>query len=256
MTDEEWDETPAGKAMSSFKAFFSRVVMAIGLSLATNQQLAPIVNSIVARAAKDSTLAKAADPAGSEPILTAVGVIATWSGFEGWVQDFVKGVMTSDPDVLKTQPIRQRKYRMDDLLAPAEDKLDIVFQAIQSSLDRKNGVDRFEDLFGIFGLSGSVPNKIKENFYAAQMMRNVWVHNAGVADAQFIRKAKHLGYKKDQLVVITPERMKDYLSAIAYYALIVANRQRAIHGLGPIDDDTGTQGNSILSAEYRGFYST
>jgi hypothetical protein len=252
MTDDEWNATAAGRAMYSFEAF----VFSIGLVMLVGGTIGGRVMSLIGQAMKAGLSPRRAgqlDPARDAAVPAALTVIATWSAFEGWVQDFAKGVMASDPSIMESQLIQERKYTMSDLLAPAEEKLDVVYRSIQASLGRKSGVDRYEDLFKILGLSASVPPIIKEKFYAAQMVRHVWVHNAGVADAQFSRKAPHLGYQEGQLVVVTLQQVSEYMSAIITYAMIVANRHRAIHGLGPLPMDD-KPGETPIGKAYLGLY--
>ena len=98
----------------------------------------------------------------------------------------------------------------------------------------KSGVDRFEAVLELLNLSEQVPKPITDEFYKAQMVRKVWAHNAGIADAKFVRQAAHLGFKQGDLVAITTEQLFDYLGAILVYTWIIMNRHRALHRLDPM----------------------
>lgn len=254
MTEDEWDASDAGQAFLSFEAF----VLSIGLMTVGGAVGGGVLNllAIAAQRADKLTprLARQFDPKRNEAIPAALAVIATWSAFEAWVQDFVKILMRSDPYILENRAVQERKYSMSDLLAPEADRLDVVYRALYASLGRKRGVDRYEDLFKVVGLSAAVPPLIKDTFYAAQSVRHVWVHRAGVADAEFVRQAPHLGYLEGELVAIPYKEMSEYMSAVITYAFIVANRHRAIHGLGPIPME-GQPGETAIGQAYRGLYS-
>lgn len=251
MTDEEWDQTGPGQALDAFES----VVLSLGIVTAGGT-LGGAVLSWMARAVQDSLTPRRArqlNAARDATVTTAMGVMSTWSAFEAWAQDFTKGLMREDPHVLEQQAVQDRKYTMSDLLAPEEDRIDTVYRALNASLGRKRGVDRFEDLFRIFNLSAGVPKVIKDKFYAAQMVRHVWAHNAGIADAAFTRKARQLGYEEGDLVTVSLEQLSEYMAAVITYAMIVSNRHRACHDLGPLPMEEKPSQTPIGLA-YHGLY--
>lgn len=253
MTEDEWDQTGPGKALDAFEA----VVLSVGLVTAGGS-LGGSLFSWLASAARDGLTPRRArqlNRARDATITTAMAVVATWSSFEAWAQDFTKGLMRADPHVLEKQSVQERRYTLSELLAPEEDRIDVVYRALNASLGRKRGVDRFEDLFKIFDLSAGVPSIIKDKFYAAQSVRHVWAHNAGVADAAFVRQARHLGYDEGDLVTVSLPQLSEYMAAIITYAMIVSNRDRARYGLGPLPIEEKPSQSPIGQA-YLGLYGT
>lgn len=84
----------------------------------------------------------------------------------------------------------------------------------------------------------------------------MWAHNAGYADANFISKATpHLNYRTGDLVRMTLKGKESsrYLSAVMTYGMIVANRERAVHGLGPIPMK-GKPGETNFGRAYKSLY--
>jgi hypothetical protein len=86
------------------------------------------------------------------------------------------------------------------------------------------------------------------------MVRHVWAHRAGIADAKFIRQAAHLGYGQGDLVATTNEQLQAYLSAVLLYAMIIIKRHRAVFGLDPMSIDKVENDSSGLADAFRSLY--
>ena len=88
----------------------------------------------------------------------------------------------------------------------------------------------------------------------AYIIPNVWAHNAGYADNTFITKAPaELTAPSGQLVTLSRQDAQRYLSVIMTYGMIVANRERAVHGLGPIPM-AGKPGDTEWGQAYHSLY--
>lgn len=185
--------------------------------------------------------------------MRAMPVIAAFSVFEAYVEDFTKGVMRLNEDILDDPRIQAVKVPLRELLAPEDEKLDRVYRALSESAGKTPGVVRYEDLLQLVGLSGDTPELVKDEFFKAQMVRHVWTHNAGIADAQFVRRTGHLGFKKGDLVTIEQPQSLEYIMATTVYGIVIANRHRKQCGLDPLPiGGIGTDGP--VMAAFRAFY--
>jgi hypothetical protein len=251
MTEEEWESTAPGEALTAFKRYMFNlavVVVAGGLGGLATKPLSTMIKSGMPE--KDAALI---DPQYQRSLLWAQPIIASFSAFEAYVEDFIKGVMQMKREILDDDRILAMKVPMRDLLAPEEEKLDKVYRAMHESVGRVPGVVRYEDLLKLVDLSDKVPEIIKDEFYKAQMVRHVWAHNAGIADAQFVNRARHLGAKKGQVVAITQNDATEYMLAITAYGVLVANRHRTECGLDPMPIGTHETKSQVYKA-FRDFY--
>lgn len=194
------------------------------------------------------------DPSYHRSMMRALPIIAAFSLFESYVEDFVKGVMKMDRHILDDNRILKMRVRVEDLLAPEEEKLDKVFRAMNEATGRGPGVARYEELLKFVGLSGNAPpDVIQDHFHKAQSVRHVWAHNAGIADADFIRRAAHLGFNKGDVVALTSEQTLEYVMSTSTYGMLIANRHRQQCGLDPIP--VGGQGSiSPVVDAFRAYY--
>ncbi len=96
MTEEEWDVSDVGRAMLSFEAF----VTSIGLVTVGGAVGGKVMNLLGHVAIQADRLTprqtKQFDAVRNEAIPSALAVIATWSAFEAWAQDFVKPDSTDE----------------------------------------------------------------------------------------------------------------------------------------------------------------
>jgi len=139
------------------------------------------------------------------------------------------------------------------MFATDAEKIQSLYHAIEDLVGLKSGTGRYEDILKFVELDGAVPKIIKDHLYNAQLIRNVWAHSAGTADAKFVEKGPHLRWNQGDLVKLTLEETRDYLSAVLYYGMIITNRHRDKCGLppAPVGDKAAT---TPLGAAYVGMY--
>jgi hypothetical protein len=256
MTDEEWAQTPPGQAMTKLISLMTTVsMMAVGNEVGS---LATRALSWAVKQRPDAPIHAGSreafqDGKSQSALRNGMMVIASWSVLESCVGDFAKGIMEVNPHVLEDKRILETKVPFKDLLAPEDEKRDKVYRALKDAMDRKSGVNYFEDVLGVLDMSGRVPDIVCDRLFKAQMIRNVWAHNAGTADAALIRKAPHLGFEVGQLVDVALPEVAEYVSAMMAYGMVVANRDRKAHGIAPMAM-TGNAAESAIGQEYIAMY--
>lgn len=249
MTEDEWGATPSAGAVVTFVLFMMRVVkLAAGgifISNATRQ-----FNEIMTDRLDPLTIAKAAehpelaphiaevrgmfDSDKDEALQNGLILIAAVSAFEACFEDFCKGMLQTNPSIIEDKDLPKPKFTMAQFLSTSEeDKRDVVYQSIEASVGKGNGIGRCEAILKFFDLSEAVPDPIRDAFYSAQVIRHVWAHRVGVADKQFTQKASHLGFEQGDLVAVNMSDLSEYLIAILAYGMILINRHRALFGFDP-----------------------
>jgi hypothetical protein len=238
MTPEEYDATAPGQAIKRFiKFMMSAMMIAVGSEFGgkVTDALGAVVQ-LGAVFSTDKTLKEAAeafDRHHQAALRRGILVIASWSAFESWAEDFTKGLMQIDPTRFEQKQFGQRTVQPGDLAS--EDDRNDMFASIEKSVDRSTkGIDRYEALFAKVDLTGDVLPIVKPGFTNALAIRNVWAHNAGYADAEFGRTAIGLAFPMGELVNVDYRHATDCMSALITYAMIVANRHRDAHGVGPM----------------------
>jgi hypothetical protein len=267
MTDEEWLDTPPAQAMVTFMFFMMSIMMVtIGsfvggmvtkfLNWAMNKSLEEKLSQMPPEVqAKAAQIRSLFDSNRDDALRNGLIIIASWSAFEAHFEDFCKGVLEMNPNILDGKDIRKLKVSLSQALASDAERLDMIYESIEDHIGKVAGVSRCEEILKFMDLSGNVPKAIKDEFYNSQVVRHVWAHRAGVADAKFVSQAAHLGFNQGELVAVTTQQLSNYLTAVLMYAMIIVNRHRALYDLEPFSvDDKADYNNSALVEGYRDLY--
>lgn len=254
MTQDEWLETPAADAITNFLAVIMGT-LASGMGGTIGGILTKIGTSFVTylmdegKAERGDTspddkltqkLRQQLDPDREDPRRNGLIIVAIWSAFESSFDDFVKALIIECPEAMRDKDISRIKVSITQLFADGEDKAAVVLDGIKDAVGKGAGVSRCEAILKYLDLSGPVPPEIKDQVYHSQMIRHIWAHRAGIADAQFVQKAKRLGFSEGDLVTVDTQQLINYLSAVVFYTMIIMNRHRDLHGLEPITGILGS----------------
>jgi hypothetical protein len=236
MIEDDWEASPPGRAALSLVKFTASATM-VALSAGAGSPVGKGITYLIKMTApeKDS---RHFDAKHQDALRGGVFVISAWSALEAFIEDFCKGLMQTNPEKFDNQSFAKLTITAAHLGSP--EGRDEVWEAIESSLKgtRSNMFDRWETLLGTrLGLSspGPVPNLISTTSLEAQQIRNLWAHNAGIADAKFVRGAPSLATAPGELVHLSLRDAVEYVSALMYVGIIHANRYRARCGLGAMD---------------------
>jgi hypothetical protein len=272
MTNDEWLETPAADAITNFLAvmmgtlasamggviggFFTKLGSSFLMFLADKEQ-----TEDKERQPSDKLTEKLRahlDPDREDPRRNGLTIVAAWSAFESSFDDFAKALIIEWPEALMDKDISKIKVPITQLFADGEEKAEVVLDGLKDTVGKTSGVSRCEAILKYLGLNGTVPQEISAEIYHSQMIRHVWAHRAGIADTQFVGKTKKLGLSEGDLVAVDAAQLATYLTAILMYALIIMNRHRERHGLGPktnlFKPEEGKE--NALSKAFHGLYAT
>jgi hypothetical protein len=240
MTEEEWRETQTAKAVAAF--------LAVALSVAINMlggEVGGALTRIATMVAKDK-IEEQIDLAGLPPFLKTLVdpdrddamrggmyLTAILSALEACVEDITKAAIEADRTLTQGREYEKLRLSATGTFANDEEKIQTLYHAIEDAVGLKSGANRYEDILKFVQLDGAVPSIVRDHLYSAQLIRNVWAHSAGTADAKFVNQAPHLRWKQGDLVKLTLEETRDYLSAVLIYGMIVSNRHKDKFGLPP-----------------------
>jgi hypothetical protein len=272
MTEEEWEATEQGRAAESFiktNIGLGVVLAAAKVGSILTDQFRPVAvwlmnNSgslglppeVVEPLRAVQKYLDLLDPELDQAVRSSLIVIGACSGIEAYVERFTKNRIREQPSILDGTAFDAGAIAQNKSLT-ADEILERQWRAIKASPGKKpRQHDRFEIALKVAGRAGQTAPVIEQNVNTAYVVRNVWSHNAGYADATFLSKAPpELTFQPGDLVRLTQEDGQRYLSVIMTYGMIVANRERKVHGLGPIpmggnpvDSEWGIAYNEMYTA--------
>lgn len=265
MTEEEWRATEQGRAYQSFRKYTESLGMVmvggevggwitkgiekLGNWMADNPQ-------VTGKPLKPESVetVRRLDSNHQQSLRNSLIVIAGWGSFEGCVEDVVKATIRDDEALLAGTKMNPERIKQKHSLTDADEIMDRQWRALQQQPSSNlPASQKFEELLRFVGLNGKIPPLVEDSFNIAYAIRNVWAHNAGIADHTFLRRAPDWGVSLDDCVHVELKQATFCLSAIITYGFIILNRNRAAHGLGPIPND-GKPSESPLGQAYSALY--
>jgi len=174
------------------------------------------------------------DPDRDDAMRGGMYLTAILSALEACVEDITKAAIEADRTITESPECERLRLSASGIFSRDEEKIQTLYHAIEESVGLKSGANRYEDILRFVHLDGAVPDIIRDHLYNAQLVRNVWAHSAGTADAKFVKQATHLRWEVGDLVKLTLEEARDYISAVLFYGMIVTNRQRKKFDLPPV----------------------
>ncbi|MCG5430923.1 hypothetical protein LV457_01235 [Mycobacterium sp. MYCO198283] len=231
-------------------------ILLIAIRGAFGLAVTKLINWSLRKANKDNIpkINEYTNEARSEGLFKAMPIVAAFSAFEATFEDFIKGIVQMHPQVFENDMFKKVKISLNELYQPGVPMEQRIYDTIALHAGREAGVGRYEAMLNLFEISAGVPKTIRDTFYASQMFRHVWAHQFGVADAQFVKNAAHLGSREGDIVSIPNDKLGDYLSVVLTYALIITSRHRALHGLDPMPLASKDAEEHAIGQEYLTLY--
>jgi len=267
MTEGQFDATEHGRAIDSF----IKTTITLGVVLASAElgslvtnQLRPFAGWAIENGARfgvdpevvenlvvQQKYLDMLDPGLDQAVRSSAIIIGACSAIEAYVEQFTKSRIREDPSLLDGTSFDATTIAAKKSLTDPDEIFERQWRAIKASpRDEPNQHKRFETVLTVVGRDGATPPLIETSVNTAYAVRNVWAHNAGYADAMFAAKApSDLRFSTGELVNLSRKEGARYLSVVMTYGMIVANRERASLGLGPIPMD-GKPGETDYGRAY------
>lgn len=281
MTDDEWYATAQGKTADNFvetTIALSIVLASVEIGALLTDKLGQLVEWLMTNGERLGAPAQAVEdlkasqryldmlkPDLAAAVRYSLIVIGACSAIEGFLEQYIKNRIRDEPSQLDgtefDAAVAAQRRSVTDPNDP-DQVLDAQYRAIKGSTTK--GLSRndpkplphngFEKMLSAVGRDGLTPPMVTRDVNNAYVLRNVWAHNAGYADHNFILNAPEgISVPIGELVTLSRQDAQRYLSVIMTYGMIVANRERAVHNLGPIPM-TGKPGDTEWGQAYRSLY--
>lgn len=138
------------------------------------------------------------------PLLHAFTIVAFWGALESAVEDTLVGIMCNEPAVLEAPAflkvrIPLSKYEQ----LNKEERMRFLLSEVQRDASgMAQGVNTFENILEIFGLSGPVNPEVKDALWNLNNLRNIIVHRDSRADRRFVENCPSLNFKLGERILI------------------------------------------------------
>lgn len=161
-------------------------------------------------------------------LLYATTLIGIWGALDAFVADVVKLSLKHRPALLEQSPMAKITLPVNIALG----NRDAIYDQIYSSISPPghSGIGRFEAVLKLVGLTEGLTAETRRNLQAAYKVRNIWAHNGGYADDQFLIQCPLKNIKKGDRVDLTSKDFTLYAGAILDYISVIVERfrQRAV----------------------------
>jgi hypothetical protein len=163
------------------------------------------------------------------PMLFEQAMVSLWGALECLIRDFLVNWLANDSTAMHIDAVRNIKISLADYEGLSEEDryyyiVEMLEQHIKAPL--KQGVTRFENVLGIFDLSGPVDEEVRKTLFELCNVRNVLVHKRGIADKRLVDACPWLGLDLGDKVVVTDDMFVKYFGVVTKYVMILANRVR------------------------------
>jgi hypothetical protein len=164
------------------------------------------------------------------PLLHAYTLVSVWGALEAAIEDMLVGVLLNEPAVLANDELAKTKIDLATFeLLNKEERMRFLLSEIQRkpASGLAQGINSFENVLKVFGLSGPVDDDIKKELWELNHLRNLIVHRASRADLRFVQACPAMNLSVGDLVIVRHERYRDYIQAVAGYVQTIVRRLSA-----------------------------
>jgi hypothetical protein len=226
VNEQELQQSSAGQAAQSYIDFLKELA-AVNKQVEIAAPLSGIVNAIERRLTGKP-------PVGilrNEPLFRALIIIGAWSALEAYIADFCKAAIKENPPLADDAPTKKLRNR----LAEAEGDENEIYRVIESYCMNQSApvIERIQLLLEYVGYGGNVADETAEAINGAKHIRNVWAHNAGIADNKFLEYGSKLGFQLGEKVVLNRSDTDYYTTALLKYGTTIMNRWIVAKGFIP-----------------------
>jgi hypothetical protein len=183
------------------------------------------------------------------PVLNEQATVNLWSALETLVKDLVACWIENVPTARQSEAVRKVRIRLADYEAmSAEERSFYLIDELERDLGAplRQGVNRFEVLLTLFGLSGELEDDLRRELFELSHVRNVIVHRRGIADRKLVDACPWLALKTGDRVTVTSDAHHRYFDAVHEYGTVLVNRVNRYFAVPP-PSPAEEQGSAELS---------
>jgi hypothetical protein len=161
------------------------------------------------------------------PLLHAYTLVSAWGALEAGIEDMLVGILLNEQEVLASDELAKIKIPLGTFeLLNKEERMRLLLAEIPRAqrAGLTQGIGAFENVLKVFSLDGPVEDGIKKDLWEFNHVRNVIVHRASRADSRLIQACPSMNLTVGDPIVLTHERYRDYIQAVAGYIQTIVNR--------------------------------
>ena len=164
------------------------------------------------------------------PLHIAHSLVSLWSALESAVLRFAPEWLALHPAVLEGPAFA--KVKVPAALLNAELRIESMVAVLdeaskQMASSLKPGIGRFTALLEVVGVPVTVSKEVRDRLYELSKLRNLIVHQFGVADERFVRECPTVKATAGERVMVSYADYRTYGRAARDFAIVVlqaANR--------------------------------
>jgi hypothetical protein len=167
------------------------------------------------------------------PLLHAQAVILLWGGLEALLSDFLGTWLSRRPEARSLEAVRSLKIGFGEYESfHEEERGAYLLERLEERLGSKRagGVERFEVLFRLFGMSSEVPKQVAKDLLELSAVRNLLVHRRGIVDSRFENQCPWTSASPGAQLAVSHDDYHRYFDAVDLYVFEVTQRLLVHHG--------------------------
>lgn len=168
------------------------------------------------------------------PVLHAWAIVGLWAILETLIRTFVAEWLKHKRTAWQVEPIKRLRIRLGQYESiPKKQKYMFVTELLEKELGAglKSGVTRFEALLEPFGLSGDVPDNIRQIIYEFGQVRNAIAHRGFKKDRQLLDACPWIGGQIGSDLHVSAEMFTKYQQAAQVYVVLIVCRIGEYYGV-------------------------
>lgn len=161
------------------------------------------------------------------PFLHASMLIGAWGALEAGVEDMLVEISLNEHEALEKDEFKKIRVPLSKFEAlDREERIRFLLEEVGRTQGggAGNGVEAFEKLLCVFGLSGDIEGDVRKKLWEMNHVRNVIVHLDSRADARLVEACPWLGLRVGERVLIDYEKYGLYSDAVFEYLKVLARR--------------------------------
>ena len=209
----------------------------IDLTVQVGRDVTADVESDLEMATKEADFAESERKNGF-PFLHAYSLVGAWGALEAAVEDMVVGILANEPEALDKEEFAKIRVPLSKFeVLDREDRIRFLVSEVERTLSvgAGQGVDTFEKLLQVIGLSGTVEGDTKKMLWEMNHVRNVIVHRDSLADLRLVQACPWLNLKVGDHVPINHQKYGLYHDAEFAYVKVLVRRLAERYG-APVPD--------------------
>jgi len=186
------------------------------------------------KAAKKEAELAATESKEGFPLLYSWALISYWARLESLIKTVVATWLKHEKSIWQSEDVLKLKVKVSEYESLSrQDKCFYVADLLERDSDAtlKRGINRFEVLLKPLGLSGSVPNKIKDTIYEMGQVRNLIVHRSAKVDRTFKKACPRYKIAIGKELKVTRQMISAYSNAMHLYVTLLIHR--TVYGNSP-----------------------